>query len=289
MVSTAVDEVSVTDLPVRRLGPGDLRACLMLAIDRRWLPEEAKWRLLFDVGEVYGVDDPAGGLAGTVVLTRYGPDLAAVSMVLVATRHGRRGLGRRLMLHVIDRAAGATLFLTATPYGRPVYERVGFTTVGEVVSYTGHLTAAPADGVLEGLRPARAADLPGVVRLDTRTSGAPRERLMERLPRFASRTRVVERGGQVTGFGAVWRNVENHVLGPILADGTPAAIALIAELSRGLHGPVRLDLDSRHTDLAAWASRRGLSPAFSTALMVHGGALPGDRHHLFAPVMVALG
>ncbi|MFC6081444.1 GNAT family N-acetyltransferase [Sphaerisporangium aureirubrum] len=281
--------MSVTDLPVRRLGPEDLRECLMLAIDRRWLPEEAKWRLLFEIGEVYGVDDPSGGLAGTVVLARYGPGLAAVSMVLVATRHGRKGLGRRLMLHVIERAAGATLFLTATPYGRPVYERVGFTTVGQVVSHTGHLTPVPDDVKLEGLRPASEADLPGIMRLDTRTSGAPRDHLMRRLPGFAARTRVVERGGRITGFGAVWRNVENHVLGPILADSTPAAVALIAELASGLHGPVRLDLDARHTELTAWAQRRGLIPAFSTALMVHGGSLPGDRHHLFAPVMVALG
>ena len=69
--------------------------------------EHSKWRLMFAVSEPYGVDDPAGGLAGIVVLTRYGHRLAAVGMMVVASRHGRRGLGRRLMQHVLTLASGA--------------------------------------------------------------------------------------------------------------------------------------------------------------------------------------
>ncbi len=61
---------ATADLPVRRLSAADLPACLDLAADRNWPREEHKWRLLFEVSEVYGLDDPAGGLAGTVVLTR---------------------------------------------------------------------------------------------------------------------------------------------------------------------------------------------------------------------------
>ena len=76
----------ITDLPVRRLGPADLPACIALAADRGWPPEENKWGLMFAVSEAYGVDDPAGGLAGTVVLTRHGTGLAAVGMMMVASR-----------------------------------------------------------------------------------------------------------------------------------------------------------------------------------------------------------
>jgi hypothetical protein len=80
---------------ITRLGSGDLDACLELAAGREWRPERRKWALLFEVGEVYGIRDPDGGLAGSVTLTRYGPDLAIVSMMLVAARFGGRGLGRR--------------------------------------------------------------------------------------------------------------------------------------------------------------------------------------------------
>ncbi|MDH2429821.1 GNAT family N-acetyltransferase [Sphaerisporangium sp. TRM90804] len=289
MTSTSIEGMSVNDVPIRALDLGDLRDCLLLAVDRRWLPEEAKWRLLFDIGEVYGVDDPAGGLAGTAVVARYGPGLAAVSMVLVAARHGRKGLGRRLMLHVIERAAGATLFLTATEYGRTLYERVGFTEIGTVVTHTGPLAPLPADLACEGIRPARPDDVEAMVRLDAEASGAPRAELVSRLPAFAERVRVVERDGAVVGFGAAWRNVDNVVIGPVVAESTAMAVGLVSHLAAGVHGPVRLDLDDRHADLTAWAVGRGVAPAFSTALMVHGGPLPGRRDRLFTPVMVALG
>ncbi|WP_424536157.1 GNAT family N-acetyltransferase [Sphaerisporangium viridialbum] len=289
MESGFADRPGVTDVPIRRLGPGDLRDCLLLAIDRQWLPEEAKWRLLFEVGEVYGIDDPAGGLAGTVVLTRYGRDLAVVSMVLVASRHGRMGLGRRLMLHALQQAGDVTVFLTATQYGKGLYEKVGFETVGTVVTHTGHLALEPEDFKHDGVRPAHEEDLSAVIALDAQASGAPRTRLVTRLFTFAEQTRVVERGGAMVGFGAAWRNVDNVAVGPVVGESTAVAKALIAELVTGLHGQVRLDIDTRHAELTAWAVARGLTPAFSTELMVHGGPLPGDLDRLFTPVMLALG
>ncbi|MEV7967064.1 GNAT family N-acetyltransferase [Sphaerisporangium sp. NPDC088356] len=289
MESVFAGRPGVTDVPVRRLGPGDVRDCLLLAIDRQWLPEEAKWRLLFEVGEVYGIDDPAGGLAGTTVLTRYGSGLAAISMVLVASRHGRMGLGRRLMLHALQQAGDATVFLTATQYGRGLYEKLGFETVGTVATHIGHLVPEPEDYKLDGVRPAHEGDLEAVLALDARASGAPRTRLITRLFTFAEQTRVVERGGAMVGFGAAWRRVDHVVAGPVVGESTAVAQALIAELVTGAHGQVRLDIDTRHAELTAWAVARGLTMAFDTALMVHGGPLPGDLDHLFTPVSLALG
>ncbi len=51
--------LDITRLPVRRLGPADLAGCVRLAADRGWPPEQNKWRLMFAVSEVYGVDEPA--------------------------------------------------------------------------------------------------------------------------------------------------------------------------------------------------------------------------------------
>ena len=96
--------VAVSDVPVERLSAADQADCLALADDRGWPPEPDKWQLLFEVGEVFGIRDPAGGLAGAVALTRYGPDLAAIGMMLVAERHGRQGLGRALMTHLLSEA-----------------------------------------------------------------------------------------------------------------------------------------------------------------------------------------
>ena len=64
--------------PIRRLGLADLEACLALSADRGWPPEGHKWMLLLDAAEGFGIDDPDGGLAGSVVLARYGTELASV-------------------------------------------------------------------------------------------------------------------------------------------------------------------------------------------------------------------
>ena len=100
---------------------------MALSVDRGWSPERSKWSLLLGACQTFGVDAPDGrGLAGAVVLTRWGPDLASVGMMLVAARYGRRGLGRGLMEHVIAEAGDATVTLFATDLGRPLYEKLGF-------------------------------------------------------------------------------------------------------------------------------------------------------------------
>jgi GNAT superfamily N-acetyltransferase len=66
--------------------------------------------------EVFGLDAPDGkGLAGAVVLTRWGTDLASVGMMLVAARYGRRGLGQALMEHLL-RAAGEDCTVWSRPW-----------------------------------------------------------------------------------------------------------------------------------------------------------------------------
>lgn len=123
---------------VRRLEPGDLGRCVALSVDRGWLPEEAKWSLLLTASDTFGVDAPDGqGLAGAVVLTRWGPDLASVGMMLVAARYGRRGLGRTLMEHLLAEADEATVTLFATEPGRPLYEKLGFVPVRRNVPFVG--------------------------------------------------------------------------------------------------------------------------------------------------------
>ena len=121
---------SLDSLPIRRLTLRDLTACADLSEDRGWPREEHKWGLLLAAGRGHGVDAPDGGLAAACVVTEYGPreqpSLAAVGMVLVAERHSRQRLGRRLMRHVVEEAGTTPLTLYATPLGRPLYEELGF-------------------------------------------------------------------------------------------------------------------------------------------------------------------
>jgi ribosomal protein S18 acetylase RimI-like enzyme len=103
---TCVPTPSLASLPIRRLTLRDLAACADLSEDRGWQREEHKWGFLLTAGKGYGIDDPDGGLVSACVVTEYGPHerpaLAAIGMVLVAERHTRQGVGRRLMRHVVS-------------------------------------------------------------------------------------------------------------------------------------------------------------------------------------------
>ncbi len=273
--------------PVERLTLDDLPGCLALAQDRDWPAEERKWRLLFEVGSILGLRDGSGDLIGTVALTRYCGDLAAISMVLVAARHGGRGLGRRLMTHALSEAGDAVVFLNATEHGRPLYEKVGFVSVGLTHTFRGNFVSG-ARGV--GSRPAKPDDLPMIAALDTAVMGADRGQLMERLPNFAEHLRVIERNDVITGYACGWRNVANAVIGPVIAASVDDAATLITDTARAVAGPVRLDLDECQPALRAWATSRGLALRYSEPLMVrHGRPLPGDRSRWFAPLMQSLG
>ncbi|MGW5261271.1 GNAT family N-acetyltransferase [Microbispora sp. NPDC004025] len=292
--------VALSALPVRRLGLADLPHCLDLAQDRSWPREERKWRLLLENGEGFGIDAPdGGGLAGTVVLTRYGRTAAAVGMMLVASRHGGRGLGRRLLEHVLAEAGDATLFLCATEYGRPLYEKLGFETVGVIEARVGHFDAGddpyggpygagPGRGASRLAEPGR--DLAALCALDIEVFGADRSRLLTRLFAFAEQVRAVERDGEITGYGAAWRSAGRLFVGPVVAEDDETARVLITDLARGADARIRIDLDHRRQALVSWIAGRGVPQSSTTSFMVHGGrALPGDRSRLVASFMSALG
>jgi GNAT superfamily N-acetyltransferase len=295
--------------PVRGLGPGDLKRCVALSVDRGWSPERSKWSLLLGAAEAFGVDAPDGrGLAGAVVLTRWGPGLASVGMMLVAARYGRRGLGRALMEHALAAAGHATVTLFATDLGRPLYEKLGFVPVRRSVSFVG--TFRPVGGASRAAQPAgcaRAAteaDLPAILAADRAAFGADRSHVLRLLPGFADRVAVLadpshrtdpshradDSRHRVSGYAAAWRNTPSStVIGPLVAPDAPAAERLIADLAAHAHGTIRLDLDPDRPEIPAWAHKHGLEPVGRTTVMARGD-LPdrGSPNCLFTPISVAL-
>ncbi|MFD5425370.1 GNAT family N-acetyltransferase [Streptomyces sp. NPDC127084] len=290
-MSTPLDQ-----LPIRRLTRADVTICADLSEDRGWPREEHKWGLLLAAGTGYGIDDPSGkGLVTACVVTRYGPrsgqhgELAAIGMVLVAERFGRQGVGRRLMEYVIAETGEIPLTLHATPTGQPLYEELGFGTVGraEMVRGSFRLTG-PAPQALT--RPATAEDLPAILRLDAEVFGQDRTHMITRLPAFADQLRVAESEGVLTGFAAAWPNMETHVVGPLIARDTDTAKSLIASLAAGSDRPLRTDIDVRHGELLDWVKSCGLSTvAFNTVMLRGSGELPGAWSRRFAPLTVAAG
>ncbi|MGW2490117.1 GNAT family N-acetyltransferase [Streptomyces sp. NPDC001606] len=284
---------SLAALPIRRLTLRDRAACADLSEDRGWPREEHKWGFLLTAGKGYGIDDPEGGLVAACVVTEYGSwertDLGAIGMVLVAERHARQGVGRRLMRHVLESMGTTPLTLHATPNGQPLYEELGFKQTGRAEMLMGRFVPGGAEPAVM-TRPATAEDLPSVLRLDEEVFGVDRTPLITRLPAFADQLRVAEENGRIIGYAAVWPNMHTHVVGPLIARDTEVAKALIASLAAGTDRPLRTDIDVRHQSLLTWAKARGLASVAFNAVMTYGIAeLPGDWTRRFAPLTVAAG
>jgi GNAT superfamily N-acetyltransferase len=277
--------MNVRNAPVRRVDVAELAECVRLAVSREWTPEEHKWGLLFEVGEVYGIDDPDGGLAGMVTLTRFGTEVSGIGMMVVAAKYERQGLGTRLMTHALQEAKTSSVWLTATDFGRPLYERLGF----RAISRSGQFFGEFEKRVTKVSRPMSTSDLDAVVALDTEVFGASRKELLTQLLTFADQMRVIDGPAGPVGYGAAWPNSGTTVVGPVVADDLDMALTLIAELAGDVDGIVRLDLDHSRPDVLEWADEHGMERGSTTAVMVYGDPLPGDRKRLFNPVMVALG
>ncbi|OWA23821.1 GNAT family N-acetyltransferase [Streptomyces sp. CS057] len=292
---------SLVDLPIRRLDRGDLVPCADLCEDRGWPRDEHRWGLLLSAGTGYGIDAPDGkGLAATCLTMPYGSDLIAVGMLLVAGRYGRRGLARRLMRHVMEAVGDTPLALYATELGQPLYEDLGFSSVGRAERVSGRFVAGGPDGSPSRpstaprssvtTRPAAADDLQALVRLDLPVFGADRTHLLARLPAFADRLQVAEVDGELVGYAALWPSGQTEVVGPLVARDTVTAQALIVALAATTDRPLRADVDARHKELLGWLLERGLKSSPGTTVMTYGiPDLPGDAARRFAPLTLATG
>ncbi|MFD3413612.1 GNAT family N-acetyltransferase [Streptomyces cyaneofuscatus] len=280
----------LVDLPVRRLTRGDLVSCADLSEDRGWPRDEHRWGLLLSAGTGYGIAEPDGkGLVAACVVTSYGPRLAAVGMLLVAGRHARQGIARRLMRHVMEETGSTPLALYATPEGQRLYEELGFAQVGRTERVLGRFRAEDRRSAVT-TRPAAADDLQAMVRLDLPVFGIDRTHIIARLPAFSDRLRVAEENGELTGYAALWPSGDAHVVGPLIAHDTATAKALVTALAASTDRPLRADVDARHEELLGWLVERGLEPGSRTTVMTYGiEDLPGDATRRFAPLTIATG
>ncbi|CAM5516002.1 GNAT family N-acetyltransferase OS=Streptomyces tendae OX=1932 GN=GUR47_21205 PE=4 SV=1 [Streptomyces tendae] len=210
-------------------------------------------------------------------------------MVLVAERHARQGVGRRLMRHIVSGLGTVPLTLHATPYGRPLYEELGFKVTGGAEMVRGRFVPGGPEPK-PFTRAATAEDLPAILRLDEEVFGADRTHIVTRLPAFADQLRVAEADGRIIGYAAAWPNMDTHVVGPLIARDTETAKALIGSLATRTDRPLRTDIDVRHEELLAWVKERGLAGVSRNAVMTYGiTELPGDWSRRFAPLTVAAG
>ena len=115
--------------------PDDIHPFLALAKDEGWISTRRELAFLLERSPASClVCHEAGHPVGFVTAVRHGRSGWIGNLLVAATARGR-GIGTALFkqaMQLIQRAGAETVWLTASSYGRPIYERCGFTSCDQV-------------------------------------------------------------------------------------------------------------------------------------------------------------
>lgn len=253
-----------------------------------WPHRPEDWELSRSISSaVVGVEE--GRVVASIMMTPYGESAATINMVIVDESMRGRGLGRQLMEQVLDLAEGRTCSLVATTVGLPLYEKLGFVAVGEVVQHQGTPSSVAQPAGVEWAMP---DDLSRITELDRLAYGHDRSQLLRALA-DAAKFIVIRKGGEIEAFAAIREFGRGKVIGPVVAGTRDEALKLIDFLLAQNQGQfVRIDTRIE-IGISPDLSARGLSRVGDGVAMVRAGPpIPKGQpqsHRSFALASQALG
>nr|WP_314582419.1 GNAT family N-acetyltransferase [uncultured Pseudomonas sp.] len=275
---------------LRPLRETDLATAHQLSQALHWPHRPEDWQCLFHTGEGLVLEDDQG-VFGTGFCVPQG-DFATIGLVIVADSHQGQGHGRRLMDGLLQLAGNRTPLLVATLRGAPLYRSQGFDSYEriyqhQVASLPAMAERQPLEDQVRELSPAAAPQLETLAQAAT---GLDRSALLQELLPQAERIVGFEQEGQLRGFALLRPYGRGLSVGPVIAESTDQAKALILALLRHAEGQyVRFDVTAR-SGLNPWLSEIGVPQVDEVEQMARGKApLSRDGLDQFALLTQALG
>ncbi|TCU41490.1 GNAT family N-acetyltransferase [Rhizobium azibense] len=257
--------MQTTQLDIVPFGTQHLEGALALSRQAGWPHRLGDWEMALALSTGFVVLEN-NKVVGTTLTTHFG-GCATINMVIVAEAMRGLGLGRRLMDAGLNAARGEPCRLVATEEGLPLYEKVGFRQVGDILQCQGVCAAVEAPIDVEWMQ---SGDLAEIAALDKAAFGADRSKLisyMKDIGRFA----VIRRGGHVAGFGATRAFGRGEVIGPVVAENAEDARKLILfQIAARRDRFLRIDTP-KDFGLSQWLAERGLIHVGGATAMQRGG------------------
>jgi GNAT superfamily N-acetyltransferase len=269
----------------------DLEGGLLLSRASGWNQSLADWKLLLSLGPgLFRVASRGSRLVASGGAVRYGNALAWICMILVHPDGRGQGFGTRVFDEVLARCraeadAGRlrSIGLDATPAGRGIYERRGFTEGPELLRMRVEPERGlrpsrepfPPSPVLAAMRP---ADLEAILARDLEVFGADRASVLRHALDHAPELAFVARDEKgVTGYCFGRQGDHSDHVGPVVAAHPATAAALVsASAAWPLRRPLTLDARAEPGWLKALAAI-GFRSVRPLTRMYLGGARPASR------------
>lgn len=216
---------------------------LALVEEAGWNQVADDWRLMIGHGHTVGCRDDSGRFIASGLAMPYGARIGWISMVLVNGAWRRRGIATRIVEHCADwlEARGITPVLDATPAGAAVYRPMGFETITGMTRWHRPAGAVPMP---ETVRPAMPQDMPAIAMTDAEVFGGARRFLLQDLLSRPGAVAMVAKAPKC-GFALSRKGRVATQIGPILAQDSATAIALLDGMLSVLDGPVLIDAFDR--------------------------------------------
>ena len=257
-------------LQLRPMSDDDVAAVHALSKAEQWPHRSEDLSSMLALGSGL-VAEMGGKIVATTMWWPCGEDMTSLGIVIVARTHRGAGLGRIIMEAALERIGERSVILNATEDGLPLYRKLGFNGISEILQHQGASFSAPLVPLEAGerIRPLGASDDGRVDALVEAATGLHRPEAIAALL-VKGHGLVLDREGELTGFALFRRFGRGYVIGPVVAPDLERAKALIAQWLGMRSGEfTRLDI-AGGTKLGEWLENLGIIRVGRVVTMVRG-------------------
>jgi GNAT superfamily N-acetyltransferase len=247
---------------IRLMRKNDLPEAICLSMAEGWNQTESDWNLLLEGPDnICIVAEYGKKIAGTATALCHSGKVAWIGMVLVDKELRGQGIGRMLLINIIDRLNHIeSVKLDATPAGQPLYKHLGFKEEYKILRmispsftdfYYKYQNGEPMHLETE--------ELPEILNLDRSIFGTERSYLLKSLyQNYPLKAFLIKQNKKVRGYIFGRDGTRFDYIGPVSALSTDDAKSLIAKALIILNNhPVALDVLEDKEELVAWLESIG--------------------------------
>ncbi|MDX8477572.1 GNAT family N-acetyltransferase [Mesorhizobium sp. VK24D] len=214
-----------------------------------------------------------GEMAAGISAVAYGARFGFIGLYICRPDRRGEGHGKAVWDAGMARLGNRIIGLDGVPEQLANYQHKGFMPAYETVRFSGR----PA-GLTGGsdIRPVTAAGTADILAYDRQCFPAPREAFLREWLQPPQIALMSTGPAGLAGYGVARRCREGFKVGPLFADGTDIALAMLAELAGRTAGEaLHIDVPATQIGFTALLHAVGMVPGFTTTRMYRGGK-PGN-------------
>ncbi|QPA52704.1 GNAT family N-acetyltransferase [Lysinibacillus sphaericus] len=265
----------------------DVLGLVELSTSVGWDYDEYEVRTVMASGKIYGHKNTVGKIVSSAAIIPYDTNLASIGMVIVNEDYRGLGLGKKATQKCIDSVSQNTsIMLISTEDGKPLYERLGFSTVDSVHKYLSdkYIPTNLFNHPQITLERYKEEEIHKIIELDSAAFGDKRgELLLNRINQSKQCLVVKNQNGKIIGFGLSILGPENLLIGPIVAPNSQTAALIIDGLVINHQGKIRIDVPSSNDELMLFLEKSGFIKVSNPPIMIKNSIkMPYRNKELFA-------